>query len=198
MGVLYKNIETEEILTVDEVRAAYCRLVMEVQGIYSSMTFDEYLNEATSKNGSLRAIRERYLVIGHSCEYRGELVCKRFDTAADAYGFVNERLNGKDAHVTISFDVVNYTTEDNYDTYEIHKLGNEPFVLISWNDSGAETEFVVVSFDVEDDAYRAVIEDMHSLIATGDEDETAVWFANGEAEIDYGEVFYRWRIISNK
>lgn len=197
MGVLYKNIETDELLTVDEVRAAYCRLVMEVQGIYSSMTFDEYLNEATSKNGSLRVIRERYLVVGHSCEHRGELICKRFDTVAGAYGFVNERLNGRDAHVTISFDVVNYTTKDNYDTYEIHKLGNEPFVLIDWHDDGTETEFAIASFDVEDDAYSAVIDDMHSFLVANNEEETAVWFKNGEAGIDYGEAIYRWRIISN-
>lgn len=196
MESLYKNIETDEIMTLDELRNDFYQFAKEDPRLYDNVSFNEYLNDALSKNGSLRVVKERCLVVGHTCLYRGELICKGFNKETDAYNFVNKNLNGKHAKVTIGSNVINYTTEDNFDTYEIHKIGNESFVLIDWYDDGGETGFDIAAFDVEDDAYRAVIDDMHSFLATNDEEETAVWFKNGEAGIDYGEAIYRWRIIS--
>lgn len=198
MESLYKNIETDEIMTLDEVRNDFYQFAKEDPKAYDNVSFNEYLNDALSKNGSLRIVAERYLVVGHTCDQRGELICKNFNKQDDATSFIDERLNkeGKDPYVTIGLNYINYTTDENYDTYEVHKIGNEPFVLINWCDDGGKTEFDIATFDVEDDAYRAVIDDMHSFLATNNEEETAVWFKNGEAGIDYGEAIYRWRIIS--
>lgn len=194
---MYENMETGEVMTLIEVREHFYGFAKENPKAYDDMSFNEFLNNATGKNGSLKEITTRFLVVGHECEFaRGELIYQIFDTREDAYNFIHNELDGFEARITTQCNIVRYATEDDMRVYEVWEIGPEPYILVDWHD-GIDTSFSIAAFYVESDAYRAVIDDMQSFLVANDNEETRVWFGNDTGEIDYGDDLYRWNFIHN-
>lgn len=192
----YYNTETDEVMTIEEVRANFYKFAMENPKCCDGISFNDYIRDALGRNGNLVRRVTRYLMVGHNCDNRGELKYGVFDTREQAVGYVENQFKGIHCDVSISCGITRYTSDDDWVTYEIWEIGNEPYILIDWHDDG-KTEFAVACFDDDSDAYRATINDMYSYLDANHHKETDVWFGEREGRIDYDDDLYRWNIIGN-
>ncbi len=111
---LYKDIETSNILTEEQLKKEFEVLKAEDSETYN-YTFNEYINNCTSKNGTLEEVKNNYIftfewVHGNRCinDYIIEWLkrnkinfqYKHFELVADVYGinrylsFDYEKING--------------------------------------------------------------------------------------------------------
>ena len=192
---MYTEKKTGAIFTKDEMRKEFHNDAMKDCG-FDHMSFDDYL-ETVVEIGDYAEHEENYLVVGHNCDYRGELDAVVFEKKGKAYDYIDTQFKN-DPNVTINPGAgdVRYASEDDYIVYEMSEIGAEPYILVDWSDGGMEpTSFIVTTFDTEDEARRAIIDRMHSLLNINGYEATTVWFGDKGAEIDYDDIFYRWDII---
>ena len=192
---MYIETETGAIYTKDEMRKEFHKDAMNDCG-FDHMSFDDYL-ETVVEIGDYKEYEERYLVVGHNCNHRGELNACVFKKREDAYEYMRVQFkDDPDVTINISVGDVRYASEDDFIVYALFEIGNEPYILVDWSDGATwPTSFAVAEFSTEDDAKRAIINDMHSFLEANEHTETTVWFGDYGGEIDYEDIFFRWDII---
>ena len=193
----YENMETGEVMTLAEVREHFYGFAKENPKVYDCMSFNEFLNNATGKNGSLREINDRYLIVGHDYTHRGELEYSFHDTLSEA---INElHKNDTLRHVGSKDGVVRYASDNDTEVYEIWNV-TEPYIVVRWKDKDT-TDFDIFTFDVESDAYLFMLRDASSFLDKDYDAPRDIYvgseFSYGVIKIDVGDELHRWNFIHN-
>lgn len=196
---MYENMETGEVMTLAEVREHFYGFAKKNPKVCDYMSFNEFLNNVTGKNGSLREIVDRYLIVGHDYTYRGELEYSFHDTLNEA---INElHKNDTLRHVGSKDGVVRYASDNDTEVYEIWNV-TEPYIVVRWEDKDT-TKFEIFTFDVESDAYIFMINDASRFLDEDYDAPRSVWFGENwnqefaEIKIDVGGDIHRWNLIPN-
>lgn len=196
---MYENIETGEVMTLIEVREHFYEFAKENPKVYDCMSFNEFLNDATGKNGNLREINDRYLVVGHNYTFKGELEYSFYDTLSEAINDLPE--NDTLRQVGSKDGVVRYASDNDTEVYEIWNV-TEPYIVVRWEDKDT-TKFEIFTFDVESDAYIFMISDASRFLDEDYDAPRSVWFGENwnqefaEIKIDVGGDIHRWNLIPN-
>jgi len=194
---MYENIETGEVMTLIEVREHFYEFAKENPKVYDCMSFNEFLNDATGKNGSLREINDRYLVVGHNYTFRGELEYSFYDTLSEAINDLPE--NDTLRQVGSKDGVVRYASDNDTGVYEIWSV-KEPYIVVRWKDKDT-TDFDIFNFDVESDAYLFMLRDASNFLDKDYDAPRDIYvgseFDHGVIKIDVGDELHRWNFIHN-
>lgn len=194
---MYENIETGEVMTLIEVREHFYEFAKENPKVYDCMSFNEFLNDATGKNGSLREISDRYLVVGHNYIFRGKLEYSFYDTLSEAINDLPE--NDTLRQVGSKDGVVRYASDNDTEVYEIWSV-KDPYIVVRWEDKDT-TDFDIFTFDVESDAYLFMLRDANSFLDKDYDAPRGIYvgseFDYGVIKIDVGNELHRWNFIHN-
>ena len=196
----YENIETGEIMTLDEVREHFYEVAKGNPDTYDYMNFNEFLNEALGKNGSLRDVTKRVLMFGYDSIHGsiGELdwcFCDTFNDAVNAAYAIDTHYVGTLGNICY------YANDDKSKVYGMREIVDEPpYIVIRWSKTFT-TDFKVFTFDVESDAYLFMINDAGCFLGEDYDAPRCVWFGNEHntdvIKIDIGDDLYRWNFIHN-
>lgn len=194
---MYENMETGEVMTLAEVREHFYGFAKENPKAYDCMSFNEFLNDATGKNGSLREINDRYLVVGHNYTFRGKLEYSFYDTLSEAINDLPE--NDTLRQVGSKDGVVRYASDNDTEVYEIWSV-KEPYIVVRWEDKDT-TDFDIFNFDVESDAYLFMLRDASNFLDKDYDAPRDIYvgseFDHGVIKIDGGDELHRWNFIHN-
>lgn len=196
----YENMETGEVMTLEEVREHFYKFAKENPKVYDCMSFNEFLNNALGKNGSLRAVSKRCIAVGHDYTYRGELSYSFHESISDAVDIICE--DSTVDYVETKDGIHRYASCDGSQIYGIREIGEEPYIVVRWSDTST-TKFEIFTFDVESDAYIFMISDASRFLDEDYDAPRSVWFGENwnqefaEIKIDVGDDIHRWNLIPN-
>lgn len=193
----YRYINTNKLMTFDQVRERFYKLAQERPEEYDSVSFNEYLHNVLITKRELEVVNMWYLVVGHNCDNKGTLIYKFFSEYSDAENYIKAKMcDGNVEDVIVSHDGKRFSSENDYIVYEIHCIKDASTVLVYWIDDGEDTKFLVTNCLNISDAFREIIYGMYLFLDTNDGSETDIWFHECCAGIDYDICIYRWNILS--